>query len=256
MRFNSVCDEARTLQACGHDIRCIFTRMPNEPEQSVMQAEGASGPGASDDDLRTVAALRAGDDAAFAALLDRHGGALQRLALNYVRDRSVAQEVVQETWLGLLQSLERFEGRSSLKTWIFHILLNCARARARKEARSVPFAALGDAFAQTGEPSVDAARFQQPGTRWSGHWATPPGAWHQGPEASALAGETRNLIGRAIDGLKDTQRAVITLRDIEGFSSEEVCNLLRISDTNQRVLLHRARASVRRALEAYFEESR
>jgi RNA polymerase sigma-70 factor (ECF subfamily) len=229
--------------------------MPNEAGHSTVDRAGGERRGASDDDLRVVAALRAGDEAAFASLVDQHGGALQRLALNYVRDRSVAQEVVQETWLGLLQSLERFEGRSSLKTWIFHILVNCARSRARKESRSVPFSSLGETFADSGEPAVDPSRFQQHGARWAGHWASPPGAWHQSPESSAISNETRACVRDAIAGLKDTQRTVITLRDVEGFSSEEVCNLLQISDTNQRVLLHRARASVRRALEAYFEES-
>ena len=213
------------------------------------------GPGtASADDARVIAALRAGDEHAFAMLVEQYNGALQRLAFVYVKDRSVAEEVVQETWIGLLQSLDRFEGRSSLKTWLFRILMNVARSRARKESRSIPFSSLADPFAEPGEPSVDPDRFQQAGARSPGHWASPPGRWHGDPEAQAVSSETRIRISAAIQALPDTQREVITLRDVEGLRSEEVCNLLQISDTNQRVLLHRARSKVRASLAAYFEE--
>lgn len=222
-----------------------------EPTDTIQD----DGPGtASADDARVLAALRAGDEQAFAALVDQYHGSLQRLAFVYVKDRSVAEEVVQETWIGLLQSLGRFEGRSSLKTWLFRILMNVARSRARKESRSIPFSSLADPSAKSGEASVDADRFQQAGGRFAGRWASPPSRWREDPEAQAVSSETRSRIGAAIQALPDTQREVITLRDVEGFRSEEVCNLLQISDTNQRVLLHRARSKVRASLAAYFEE--
>ena len=207
-----------------------------------------------DADLSVIAALRAGDDTAFATLVEQYNGALQRLAYVYVKDRSVAEDVVQETWIGLLQSLGRFEGRSSLKTWLFRILMNIARSRARKESRTISFSSLGDAAAEPGDPAVDADRFHPAGSASAGHWASPPARWRDDPEAQAVSSETRARIGAAIHSLPDTQREVITLRDIEGLRSEEVCNLLQISDTNQRVLLHRARSKVRASLATYFEE--
>lgn len=207
-------------------------------------------------DQRVIAELRAGDEGAFAAIVEQYSGALQRLALVYVKDRYVAEEVVQETWIGLLQSIHRFEGRSSLKTWLFRILINVARSRARKESRTIPFSSLFDASAEPGEPSVDADRFQAAGARAPGHWASPPGQWRQDPESQAVSSETRAQVGAAIRMLPDAQREVITLRDIDGLTSSEVCNLLKISDTNQRVLLHRARGKVRKALEAYIEGAR
>lgn len=208
------------------------------------------------DDARIVAALRAGDERAFAALVDQYGRALERLAYTYVRDREAAADIVQEAWMGLLGSIDRFEGRSSLKTWLFRILVNCARARARKESRTVPFSALADAPSDGGGPAVEADSFQPAGARWAGHWSSPPGTWPDTPEASALSSEVRRRIDDAIARLPDGPRAVITLRDVEGFSGDEVCNLLEISDTNQRVLLHRARAKVRRAMAEYFQGGR
>jgi RNA polymerase sigma-70 factor (ECF subfamily) len=208
----------------------------------------------SEEDLGVIAALRARDEAAFGALVERYNAGLLRLATVYVKDRAVAEEVVQETWIGLLQSLPRFEGRSSLKTWIFRILVNCARTRARKESRSIPFSALSDTALDPGEPSVDPDRFHPSGHAAAGAWATPPGRW-QSPEDRALATETRARIGDAIEELPAAQREVITLRDIQGLTAEEVCNVLELSDTNQRVLLLRARSRVGRALAAYRSES-
>ncbi len=210
----------------------------------------------SSEDQRVITALRSGDEDAFAVLVERYSGQLQRLAYVYVKDRHVAEEVVQETWIGLLQSIHRFEGRSSLKTWLFRILLNVARSRARKESRTIPFSSLFDASKDAGEPSVDADRFQPASARWPDHWATPPSQWHQNPELQAVSSETRAHVKAAIDTLPDNQREVITLRDIDGLTSLEVCNLLTISDTNQRVLLHRARGKVRKALETYVGEAR
>ncbi len=206
--------------------------------------------GASGDDLRVVAALRDGDEAAFTALVDMHGASMLRVAATWVRDRAVAEEVVQEAWVGLLGSLARFEGRASLKTWLFRILLNCARARARKERRSIAFSSL-DGADEHG-PTVDPARFRPAGEPSAFHWSSAPALWPQTPEERALAKETRACIRQAVAELPAAQRQVITLRDIVGMRADEVCNALEITDTNQRVLLHRARAKVRRALEVYF----
>lgn len=174
-----------------------------------------------------------------------------RVAMLYVGSRAVAEEVVQEAWLGVLRGLDRFEGRSSLKTWIFRILTNRAKTRGEREGRTVPFSARADDGDD--EPGVAAARFlSADGGPPSGHWASPPRGL---PEERLLAREVRERIEAAIAALPASQRAVITLRDVDGFSSEEVCSVLAISGTNQRVLLHRARSKVRAALEEYIDES-
>jgi len=207
------------------------------------------------DDPSLVEALRRGDEAAFAWLLDRYHGELVRLAQLYVHQREAAEEVVQETWLGVLRGIARFEGRSSLKTWVFRILTNLAKTRGRREGRSVPFSALWDPEADPSEPAVDPDRFNPPEhPTWPGHWAADPRSWEAVPEEWFLSRETRAAIQLAIEALPPSQREVITLRDVEGWTSEEVCNALGISETNQRVLLHRARAKVRSALERYFSE--
>lgn len=218
-------------------------------------SEGAALP-AEHSDLRLVERLRSGDEAAFVALVERYHPALMRVAQIYVSSRAVAEEIVQETWVGVIQGLGRFEGRSSLKTWIFRILTNRARTRREREGRSVPFSALPDFAADADEPAVDPQRFYPPDhPRWPGRWIAPPRSWEDVPEQRFLAQETRERIRAAIAALPASQRAVITLRDIEGWSSEEVCGVLGISETNQRVLLHRARAKVRRALEEYLSEA-
>lgn len=203
------------------------------------------------EELRLVDGLRAGEEAAFAELIDAYGAAMLRLATTFVGSRAVAEEVVQETWVAVLQGIDRFEGRASLKTWLFRILTNRAKTRAEREGRTVPFSALAEVGEAGGEPSVDPDRFFGPGHRWTGHWTEYPHRWDDVPEQRLLSRETRDLIAEAIDRLPPTQRAVIRLRDVEGFSSEEVCNVLELSETNQRVLLHRARTKVRRALEDY-----
>jgi RNA polymerase sigma-70 factor (ECF subfamily) len=197
-------------------------------------------------DAEIVAALRRGDEAVFAELVAAYSPGLMRMARMYVRDQAVAEEVVQETWIGVLRGIDRFEGRSSLKTWIYRILMNTARTRAKREARSVPFSAAagGD------EPSVDPDRFLDADHRHAGGWMLGPSEW-QTPEEELLQGETRDVILAAIDELPEAQRAVITMRDVEGFPSEEVSELLDITDGNQRVLLHRARSKVRSAIEAH-----
>lgn len=205
-------------------------------------------------DQELIAALRRGDEAAFARLVTNYHPPLLRLARSFVRDRAVAEEVVQETWLGVLRGLERFEGRSSLKTWIYRILINTAKKRAVREARSVPFSSLASPD-DTDGGSVDADRFIPQGNLWAGHWAAPPASWGSAPEERLLATEARERIEAAIAALPDAQRHVMTLRDVDGWSSEEVCDLLELSEGNQRVLLHRARTKVRQALEEYFDES-
>ncbi len=206
------------------------------------------------DDALVIAALRAGNEAAFSQLIDEYNGALQRLAMVYVTDRSTAEDVVQETWIGLLQSLPRFEGRSSLKTWIFRILMNCARSRSRKDSRSIPFsAAFTTDDRDDGDP--EPRRFRPGWLPGGGHWLHAPTRWQHDPEQHALSVETRTAVLLAVAALPPQQREVITLRDIEGFGADEVCNLLGLSDTNQRVLLHRARARVRRAIEPHLAVS-
>jgi RNA polymerase sigma-70 factor (ECF subfamily) len=198
-------------------------------------------------DARLLEGLRAGDDAAFVALMREYGAGMLRVAMMYVSSRAVAEEVVQEAWLGVLKGIGRFEGRSSLKTWLFRIVANTAKTRGMRESRSIPFSSLGDDAGV--EPAVDPDRFLGSGERFPGHWALPPQAW--APEGRLLSQEALDVIERAIDRLPPAQRAVISMRDVQGFTSEEVCNALDLTETNQRVLLHRARARVRDALEEY-----
>lgn len=168
-----------------------------------------------------------------------------RLALAQVESHAIAEEVVQDAWLTVLRSLDRFERRSSLRTWVLGIVVNCARSRARAERRAVPLSTESTAV-------VDPGRFLPANhPRWPHHWAAEPLAWRT-PEAELLAGETRKVLVEAIDALPSAQREVILLRDVEGLPSTEVCNILGITDTHQRVLLHRARSQVRHALERYF----
>jgi RNA polymerase sigma-70 factor, ECF subfamily len=200
------------------------------------------------EDALLLEALRAGDERAFAALVDRYGPAMRRLALTFVRTPAVADEVVQETWLGVLRGIDRFEGRSSFKTWLFRILTNTAKTRGERESRSIPFSSLAGEHGEEG-PAVDPDRFFE-----SGGWASPPASWDELPESRLLSGELRGVIDAAIAGLPAAQRAVISLRDVEGWPADEARNVLGISETNQRVLLHRARSKVRAALEDYLQE--
>jgi RNA polymerase sigma-70 factor (ECF subfamily) len=200
------------------------------------------------EEAQLVAALRAGDEAAFRELIRMYGGGMLRVAQMYVSSRAVAEEVVQEAWLGVLNGIDRFEGRSSLKTWLFRIVANTAKTRGVREARSLPFSAFAD---DEGEGTVSPDRFLGSGERFPGHWAVPPSNWARLPEGSLLAAETMDVVRRAIDRLPPAQRSVVTLRDVEGLEADEVCNALDLTETNQRVLLHRARAKVRAALEEY-----
>jgi len=200
-------------------------------------------------DHRTIRALRRGDEAAFAELLDTHSSALLRVATIYVGSRTVAEEVVQETWLGVLHGLDRFEGRSSLKTWIFKILTNIATTRAARERRTLPFSSLADREAGGGEDSVDPERFLR--RDHDDCWVM-GSSRRDAPEERLLSAEAHELIVEKIEQLPPAQRTVITLRDVEGWRSDEVCEALGVSEGNQRVLLHRARHRVRGALEPYF----
>jgi RNA polymerase sigma-70 factor (ECF subfamily) len=209
--------------------------------------------GGVNEDPQLLARLRRGDEAAFGELMDAHTSAMLRMAMIYVGSRAVAEEVVQETWLGVLRGLDRFEARSSLKTWVFRILRNIAITRAAHERRSVPFSALAAAETEPGEPAVDPDRFfPADHDRWPHHWALGPTRWAS-PEQGLLDRETRHVVLRAIEQLPPAQRTVITLRDIEGWPPDEVCDALGISEGNHRVLLHRARSKVRTALEHYYD---
>ena len=202
-------------------------------------------------EAQLLEALRAGDEAAFAQLVREYQPSLVRVARIYVSTQAAAEEVAAETWLAVLNGLDRFEGRSSLKTWIFRILTNIAKTRAQRDGRTLPFSALQDP-GRVPEAALDADRFLGPEhPRWPGHWAVRPEPW---PEDALVAAETQAVVAEAIEALPPAQRAVISLCDVEGWSSEEVRNALELSETNQRVLLHRARSKVRRALESYLGE--
>ena len=195
--------------------------------------------------------LRAGDERAFEFLVETYHGTMIAVARTYVKTSALAEEVVQETWLGVLNGLDRFEGRASLKTWIMRILVNTAMTRGGREARSVPFSSL--VAADEAEPAVEPERFKQPGGPYEGHWESYPSDWSLLPEEKLLGRESIEVVKRAIEELPASQRRVITMRDIAGYSAEEVCEALEISAGNQRVLLHRARSRVRAVLERHLD---
>jgi RNA polymerase sigma-70 factor (ECF subfamily) len=205
-------------------------------------------------EMGVIEALRQGDEAAFARLVDQHHASLRRVARLYVSNRAVADEVVQDTWLGVIQGIWAFEGRSSLKTWIFRILINRAKTRAAREERTVPFAGFGADDVGAPEAAVSPDRFWPADHPTEpGHWTSPPRDFVASPEHQLLGREAGEQLQKAIDTLPPNQRLVLTLRDVEGCSTEEVCNALGIQETNGRVLLHRARAKVRAAVEPYLE---
>jgi RNA polymerase sigma-70 factor (ECF subfamily) len=213
----------------------------------------SSVPAASAGERELLGALRRGDEAAFARLVATLHGSMLRLAMVHVGDRAVAEEVVQDAWLGVLQQLDRFQGRSSLRTWVLRIVGNRARTRAVRERRSIPFSALGGGDPGADEPAVDPDRFLPAGHRWAGHWASPPASWREVPEDRLLSAETMAEVERAVAALPATQRAVLVLRDVEGLTAAEACRLLGLTEGNQRVLLHRGRSKVRAALERYLD---
>ena len=202
-------------------------------------------------DSRIVSGLRAGDEAVFAEIVDRYHLRMIRLASAYVGNRSIAEEVVQDAWLGVLNGIDRFRGEASFQTWLYRILTNIAKKRGVRERRQVPFSSVGDPSGDDFESSVDADRFRPADDQWPGHWAADVRSWAGEPEGRLLAGECQTLIEQMIETLPPAQREVITLRDVEGWDSAEVCAVLELSEGNQRVLLHRARSKVRAALEEY-----
>ena len=219
---------------------------------SPVAVGGARQTAMSPEDAALLAALRGGDEHAFTRLVERYHGSLIRTIMAYVRDRDVAEEVAQETWIAVVKGLARFEGRSSLGTWIFRIATYQARSRGQRERRTIPLSALDPG---PDEPSVDPDRFRGPGDPWAGGWKAPPASW--GPDASErlLARETTQVIAASMRELPDAQRTVMSLRDVQGWSSDEVCEALDISPGNQRVLLHRARSRVRGAIERYVAQT-
>jgi RNA polymerase sigma-70 factor (ECF subfamily) len=212
------------------------------PTTAVRQRRDRRSLASVDDDARLLERLRSGDEAAFVTLVAGHQDAMLRLASTFVSSRAVAEEVVQDTWLGVVRGIDRFEGRSSLRTWLLAILVNRARTAGTREARSV---AVGDAG-----PAVDRARFDA-----SGGWSSPPEHWVEDAEQRLGAAELATHIHAALEQMPARQRAVVTLRDVDGLESDEVCKLLSLSPGNQRVLLHRGRSQLRQALEAALGES-
>jgi RNA polymerase sigma-70 factor, ECF subfamily len=205
------------------------------------------------EEARLIAGLRRGDEWAFRELIDSYGAMMLRVARTYVRSQALAEEIVQETWMAVLAGVDRFEARSSLKTWILRILTNRAKSLGRREARIVPFSSLGPEDEEDGG-AVDAERFLPDGhSRWPGHWTAPPADWRCIPQARLVAQETLELIQAAIDRLPARQQQVLVLRDVEGWDSEDVCAALGLSEGNQRVLLHRARSKVRAEVEPYMD---
>ena len=196
-----------------------------------------------------MAGLRSGDETTFAQVLDSWTPAMLRVAQLYVSTYDSAAEVVQDTWLAVIRGIGDFEGRSTLRTWVFRILANIAQARGAKERRTVPWSSLVPGDEDTG-PTVEPSRFRGAEDPYPGHWREPPAPWRS-PESSALDGEVRSLLGEAIQALPPRQRIVVELRDVEGYTSAEVCTMLELSPANQRVLLHRGRAALRSRLESY-----
>ena len=220
---------------------------------STMQPEPAVAPARmAFSDEQTLAALRAGDERTFRELIARTYPMMKRVARAHVASDAVAEEIVQETWMAIVTGIDRFEGRSALGTWIFSILTNQAKTHSARERRALPFSCVAPGDAE--ESAVDPDRFQRDDDAWPGHWATPPRPW-QKPERRLLSLEAREHLKAALTRLPDRQRTIVGLRDVEGHSAEEVCDLLGLSQENQRVLLHRGRSRLRAALEEYPEDA-
>jgi RNA polymerase sigma-70 factor (ECF subfamily) len=212
------------------------------------QAIGGAPRAASDGQI--VAALRAGDEDTFRELFEHHYPMMKRVARGYVSSDAVAEEIVQDTWMAIVTGIERFEGRSALGTWMFSILTNQAKTHSARERRALPFSSVAPADVEA--PAVDPDRFQKDDAAWPGHWATPPRPW-QKPERRLLSLEARGQLKEAMAELPERQRLIVALRDIEGIPAEEVCELLKLSQENQRVLLHRGRSRLRAFLEEYLD---
>jgi RNA polymerase sigma-70 factor (ECF subfamily) len=203
------------------------------------------------EDLAFISLLRDGDDAAFEQLVDRYYGLTLRVARTYVRSQALAEEVAQEAWIGIIKGLQRFEGRSSLKTWMVRIVMNIAnniRARTVRESRSIPFSELSD------DDGIERTRFRGVDDPYPGHWTSPPRTWRALPDEATSMRETLEVVREVVEALPEKQRLVFTLRDIEGWDTADIAQALDVSDTNQRVLLHRARTKVRAALEGHLAD--
>jgi RNA polymerase sigma-70 factor, ECF subfamily len=228
-------------------------RGPRQSPAATLPLGGACGsadqPALSETEL--IAALRAGSEAAFITLVERYHTGMLRLARLYMRDPGLAEDVVQEAWLGVLRGLAGFQARSSLKTWIFRIVLNAARTRAAREQRVIPFSATGAAWAEGAEPAVEPERFRGGDEQWPGGWVSFPPSWGEAPEQRLVAAEVRQLLSKSIEQLPPAQREVVVLRDVQGWTAQEVCHVLELSEANQRVLLHRGRSKLRRGLAHY-----
>jgi RNA polymerase sigma-70 factor, ECF subfamily len=219
------------------------------PEHTLSQVSTIS------NEEQFVVRLRRGDEGAFDELVTKHHSALIRMAMGHVADREVAEEVVQDTWMAVIEGLDRFEGRSSLRTWIFGIMIHKAKDRGVREKRHTTFSAF-EHFDDEHEESVDPSRFHQSG-EWTGHWAFPPQPWdEQTPEKLLASQQAVTAMNKAIEVLPPTLKDVLILRDVEGIEAKEVCELLKITETNLYVRLHRARERVRQAVEAYLEGKR
>jgi RNA polymerase sigma-70 factor, ECF subfamily len=249
MRLDSITVAAKAVRARPQSSQSAWNTRPRRcsvrPSMSASTGERTSA-----DEFALVSRLRAGDERAFEDIVERYYASMLAVARGYVRSRAVAEEVVQDAWLAVLKGLDRFEGRSSLRTWVLRIVANKAQTRAVREARMVPMSSIEPEGA---EPTVEPARFRGPGDPFPGHWWTYPTDWRTLPETQLYSEETINVVRDTIEGLPDMQRTVITLRDVVGCESDEVCESLGISEGNQRVLLHRARARVRAALERHLD---
>lgn len=218
----------------------------NQSVSPMVQAITRSGVTKVEDQL--IARLRRGDEGAFDELVNQHHSALIRMAMGYVADREVAEEVVQDTWMAVIESLDRFQGRSSIRTWICGILIHKAKDRGVREKRHTTFSAF-EPYDDDHEEAVDPSRFQQTG-EWAGHWAFPPQPWDdQTPEKLLASKQAVDSMQRAIEALPATLKEVLILRDVEGVEAKDVCEMLSITETNLYVRLHRARERVRVAVE-------
>ena len=214
-----------------------------------VRGRGAPSP----EELRLIEGLRSGDENAFVELVRLHQSMLKRVARMFVASDAVAEEVVQETWLGVVQGIERFEGRSSLKTWIFRILTNRARTRGERESRTVAFSALADEETRAADPAVALERFRGAADEYPGHWTVPLPRWGDDPEKWVSSRETLRYLQVAMEQLPPVQRSVVMMRDMQEWTAEEVCDALGLTEANQRVLLHRGRSKLRAALERHLE---
>lgn len=210
-----------------------------------------SRPVAPGDDALLVAALQEGSEAAFVVLVDRHRTAMLRVARFYVRSESTAEDVVQDTWLAVLRGIDRFDGRSTLKTWMYKILTNRAKTAALREDRFIAVDDMAEREVRHTGPAISIEHFRREGMPWTGHWTRSPQPWPRLPDDDALTSEAVALVRAAIAELPPVQRLVISLRDVHCWSAQEVCDVLGLTDSNQRVLLHRARCKVRSGLASY-----